>query len=106
MSAQSDMRPLPDMQAEILDAVPALETRAIGVREALGLVLASDVAATHDLPPFPNSAMDGYAVRAADIAAVPADLPVVDQPRRRTCRASRSSPTSVPAAPGAWTPIR
>ena len=48
---------------------------------ALGCVLAEDVAARDNLPPFANSAMDGYAVRAADVAAAgsgsPARLRVV-----------------------------
>ena len=72
------MRPLPEMQAEILDAVGLLPIKPMGIREALGLVLASDVVATHDLPPFPNSAMDGYAVRAEDVAEVPVELPVIE----------------------------
>ena len=38
---------------------------------ALGRVLAVDVAAAVSVPPFDNSAMDGYAVRAADLAVVP-----------------------------------
>jgi molybdopterin molybdotransferase len=49
--------------------------------DAHGCVLAEDVAATHPLPPFDNSAMDGYAVRADDIAgaseSTPVSLPVV-----------------------------
>jgi molybdopterin molybdotransferase len=48
------------------------------IRESLGLVLAEPVVASHDLPPFPNSAMDGYAVRHADLASIPAELPVLE----------------------------
>jgi molybdopterin molybdotransferase len=66
------------MQAEILDSVALLPTKRIGLREVLGLVLVSDVTAPHDLPPFPNSAMDGYAVRAADVIEVPIELPVLE----------------------------
>ncbi|WP_169840400.1 gephyrin-like molybdotransferase Glp [Corynebacterium sphenisci] len=44
---------------------------------AHGLVLAGDVAAALPVPPFDNSAMDGFAVHAADLAAGPARLPVV-----------------------------
>ncbi|TWP43331.1 molybdopterin molybdotransferase MoeA [Lentzea tibetensis] len=44
----------------------------------LGLVLAEDAVAPISLPPFDNSAMDGYAVRAADVAAAPVELPVAD----------------------------
>ncbi len=45
---------------------------------AAGLVLAEDVLAGVSLPPFDNSAMDGYAVRAADVSEVPVVLPVAD----------------------------
>ncbi len=45
--------------------------------DAAGLVLAQPVAAAEDVPPFANSAVDGYAVRAADVAAVPVVLDVV-----------------------------
>jgi molybdopterin molybdotransferase len=51
------------------------------VSEAVGLLLAEAVAAPFDVPPFANSAMDGYAVRAADVAGAsdtaPVRLPVV-----------------------------
>ena len=43
---------------------------------ALGLVLAIAVAAATDLPPWDNSAMDGYAIRAADVSAATEDAPV------------------------------
>ncbi len=46
------------------------------IDDALGLSLAHTVTATFPLPPFANSAMDGYAVRAQDVAAVPVTLPV------------------------------
>lgn len=45
---------------------------------AAGLVLAEDVRAGVSLPPFDNSAMDGYAVRADDVAEVPVTLPVAE----------------------------
>lgn len=73
------MRPLPDMQAEVLDAVELLPVFPVPLRESLGLALAQEVVAAHDLPPFANSAMDGYAVRADDVVAVPVRLPVVEQ---------------------------
>ena len=44
--------------------------------ETSGLVLARDLTAPIDLPPFANSAMDGYAVRAADLGEFPVVLPV------------------------------
>ncbi len=45
--------------------------------EALGRVLAQDIVADKALPPFDNTAMDGFALRAADTAAAPITLPIV-----------------------------
>jgi molybdenum cofactor synthesis domain-containing protein len=73
------VKPLPEAQAHVLDALPLLEEKRVGLRESLGLVLAADVVASSDLPPFANSAMDGFAVRAADVVSVPVTLPVVDE---------------------------
>lgn len=58
------------------DVVP-LEVEEYPLRECLGLALAADVTAPHDLPPFDNSAMDGYAVRHVDIVGAAEDSPVV-----------------------------
>jgi molybdopterin molybdotransferase len=52
----------------ILEHVRPLETARLPLREALDLVLAEDVSSPIDLPGRDNSAMDGYAVRAADVA--------------------------------------
>src|SRR5262245_34457113 len=51
----------------------------VPLAEAAGRVLAQRVAALRTQPPFPASAMDGYAVRAADVANVPARLTVIGQ---------------------------
>lgn len=48
------------------------------VPDALGLVLAEPVTATEAVPPFANTAMDGFAVRAADTAGAPVQLDVVE----------------------------
>src|SRR5258707_1376093 len=45
------------------------ESERVGLREARGRVVANDVTAPVDLPPFDNSAVDGYAVRHADLRA-------------------------------------
>jgi len=58
--------PLTDAQQLILDAVVPLVPRPVATREAAGLVLAQDVVAHEPVPPFANTGMDGYAVRAAD----------------------------------------
>lgn len=71
------MRPLVEAQADVLDAVAVLPVVEVPIAEALGLVLVEPVVARHDLPPFANSAVDGYAVRTADLASVPVELAVV-----------------------------
>jgi len=60
----------------VLAAVHTLEDEEVDTLAALGRVLAEDIVADFDVPPFPNSAMDGYAVRAADTAGAAADHPV------------------------------
>ncbi len=64
--------------AEKLSTLPALGVETVGIERALGRVLAQDVHANRDLPPFAVSAMDGFALRAADIVSVPATLAVVE----------------------------
>jgi len=60
----------------ILAAVATLDDEEVDATTAAGRVLAEDIAAPFDVPPFPNSAMDGYAVRAADTAGATGDHPV------------------------------
>jgi molybdopterin molybdotransferase len=74
---------LDDARQRILDAVEPLAPRPVVLAEARGLVLARDVVAAEMVPPFANTAMDGYAVRATDTAdasdEVPATLHVVGE---------------------------
>ena len=56
-----------DAQARILGAARVLRAELVPVGAAAGRVLAEDVRSIVDLPPFPSSAMDGFAVRAADL---------------------------------------
>src|SRR5947209_16459360 len=65
-----------DALARILAGVPLLPPVDVAILDALGLVLDEDVVADRDVPPFRNSAMDGYAVRASDVARAPATLRV------------------------------
>src|SRR5919204_3414326 len=60
----------------ILSRVRPLSAERVPLAEAAGRVLAEDARAAVDLPPFPSSAMDGFAVRAAD---TPGALPVVER---------------------------
>ncbi len=71
------MRSLAEHRAAVLAFVAPLPATTVPVGSALGLVLAHDVVAAVDLPGFDNSAMDGYAVRAAELAGAGADSPVV-----------------------------
>ncbi len=70
------MIPLAEVQAAIFGAVTRLEPVEVDLRDALGLVLAEQVTAPEAVPPFPNTAMDGYAVRAADTAGAAEGAPV------------------------------
>ena len=63
-------------QQRILDAVAAPLAESIGVLDAHQRILATDVAARMDLPAFDSSAMDGYAVRAADVSPASASSSV------------------------------
>ncbi|MBA2338671.1 MAG: molybdopterin molybdotransferase MoeA [Acidimicrobiia bacterium] len=71
------MKPLGEAQAVVLDTVSPLPVVSVPLGECLGLALAEAVVAGHDLPPFANSAVDGYAVRVGDVVAVPVELHVV-----------------------------
>src|SRR4051812_46960291 len=63
--------------ARLLAPLVALPPEQVSVADAVGRVLAEDVAARRTQPPFAVSAMDGYAVRADDVAKVPASLLIV-----------------------------
>ena len=72
------MKPLELAQREVLAALPLLPVVQTPLAQALGLVTAEPITASHDVPPFTNSAMDGYAVVAADVAAPPVTLLVIE----------------------------
>ena len=75
------MMPLEEAQARVNRDLAMLETTDVAVADALGMVLAETVVADEAIPPFANTAMDGFAVRAADTIgatkASPVSLPVV-----------------------------
>lgn len=68
---------LAEVQAEILGSVTALEPVSTPLADALGLVLAEPVVAREPVPPFANTAMDGYALRAADTEGATEAAPVL-----------------------------
>ncbi len=71
------MESLEVVQARIQDAIPSAHAGMVRLRDSLGLVLAADVIAGEAVPPFANTAMDGYAVRAADTVDAPVRLTVI-----------------------------
>ena len=70
----ANLHSIEEAQALVLGRVHALAAEPVPVAAAAGRVLAADARAAVDLPPFASSAMDGFAVRAAD---TPGTLPVV-----------------------------
>jgi len=76
--------------AAVLARLRPLEAEAVATAAAAARVLAEDALAAVDLPPFPSSAMDGFAVRAAD---VPGSLPVA-------FRIAAGRPAQAPLRPG------
>jgi molybdopterin molybdotransferase len=81
-----------EAQRLILERAKPLEAERVPIERATGRVLAESAVAAVDLPPFPSSAMDGYALRAEDTASPPVVLPVVE-------RIAAGSPTSRTLAP-------
>ncbi|WP_236796490.1 gephyrin-like molybdotransferase Glp [Amycolatopsis sp. GM8] len=65
-----------EYRAQIVSLLGTAPPVSLPLADCAGLVLAGDVLAGVSLPPFDNSAMDGYAVRAADVAGASADNPV------------------------------
>lgn len=70
----AELLSLAEAQSRVLERVRPLEGERVAVGRASGRVLAADAHAVVDLPPFPSSAMDGFALRAED---TPGRLPVV-----------------------------
>src|SRR2546421_8594485 len=66
----------PEAARTILEHVAPLPTERRPLKAALDLVLAEDVVSPIDLPGWDNSAMDGYAIRAADVAGATPERPV------------------------------
>lgn len=99
------MLPLPQAQRQVLGNLPSMPVETVELAEALGLVLAHPAIATHPVPPFTNSAMDGYAVRAQDVAVVPVDLKVTeDVPAGSVATGGVESGTAIKIMTGAPIP--
>jgi molybdopterin molybdotransferase len=86
----AELLPVEEALQAVLGRVEPLESERVSLADASGRVLAEPARAAVDLPPFPSSAMDGFAVRFAD---TPGRLPVVD-------RVAAGRPASRPLAAG------
>ena len=75
----ADMIAVEDARERILGFFNELEAEDRPISESLGQVLSEDIAGSFDVPPWDNSAMDGYAVRAEDIRGASASEPVTLQ---------------------------
>lgn len=70
------MLELEEARQRLLDTIQPLPAEKVALRDAAGRLLAEAVVSPIDLPAFDNSAMDGYAVRAADVTSASAESPV------------------------------
>ncbi len=68
--------PLDEAVAFVLDQMRELPSTVVPIADAAGAVLSNDVVAREPVPPFDNSALDGFAVKAADVAAATGSNPV------------------------------
>ncbi len=73
------MIPVPQAVQIVLDNAPLLGSQSALLADAMGRILGEDIVADSDLPPFDRAQMDGYAVRAADVARVPARLRIAGE---------------------------
>jgi molybdopterin molybdotransferase len=95
-------------RAKLLEGFSPLDVVEIGLSDAAGMVPARNLVAPHALPRFDNSAMDGYAVIAADTDPAPVGLPLAGEVRAGRHRTEELQPGSVvrimtgaPVPPGA-----
>jgi molybdopterin molybdotransferase len=103
--AGDSMISVEDAQARVLAEVGVLEAETVPLGDAFGRVLREDVHAPADVPEADNSAMDGYAVRAEDLAGAPVSLPVIDDlPAGRVPRVPLDRGTAIRIMTGALMP--
>jgi molybdopterin molybdotransferase len=62
----------------VLEAVATLGAEQVKLEQSLGRVLAEEVRANRDQPPYDISAMDGYALRSPDLSSIPATLEIIE----------------------------
>ena len=93
MSTATGLISVDEAQRIVLERAKRLDPERVPIERAAARVLAEPVAALVDLPPFPSSAMDGYALRSADTGDPPTRLPIV-------ARIAAGSPADRALAPG------
>lgn len=76
LAREPDWISLEQALERILAAVEPTRAEGVALQDCLGRVLAENVSSPLDLPPWDNSAMDGFAVRAADMRAASSEIPV------------------------------
>src|SRR5664279_5201710 len=67
-----------EAQRVIFGSITTLGVETTKLEQSLGRVLAEDIRANRDLPPYPASAMDGFAVCATDIVSAPVQLEIIE----------------------------
>src|SRR3990167_1156541 len=100
-------------QRVVLESVATLGAEHVKLEQSLGRVLAEEVRANRDQPPYDISAMDGYALRSADLGNIPATLEIVEDIKAgdmpgKTLAAGQCARimTGAPLPPGADAVIR
>jgi molybdopterin molybdotransferase len=93
VSTATSLISVDDAQRIVLEHAKRLDSERVPIERAAGRVLSEPVAALVDLPPFVNSAMDGYALRSEDTTVAPIRLPVVAE-------IAAGAPAERPLAPG------
>lgn len=94
-----------EAQARVMAEISAGAVEDIALADALGRVLREEIVAAHDAPAADNSAMDGYAVRAADVQRVPVTLDVIgDIPAGHPTDAHLQPGTAMTIMTGAFVP--
>ena len=89
-----------EARSRIIARLQPVAAETLGLADAAGRILAQPVHAPHALPPFANSAMDGYAVRAADVAAASSAAPVTLQVIEDI--GAGHEPRSIGVPPASW----
>ena len=95
--ANSELLSVAEALAIVLDSVTALDAEMTPLVDSLGRVLARPIVAGDSLPPFANSSMDGYALRAADVNRATAEAPTR---LRVVADIAAGAPSAVEVTPG------